>query len=982
MYKKAFTLIELLVVIAMVAILSTISFMSFNSFIEWSRDANRIAQINNIRDWVAIKMNEWKFLMPTDALEIQHNWNTVSYQWYFGRELIEEIWYSMDWIDPKDKTYFLYTISANWKYFQIMSYLEKESSIKDIWYDRSLVFNNNARIPYIVWNKEIWMFFDDNIVPLNDVLSWVYNIQTWDTDLLNVMLRNDRIISWTWDDIFSSIENVVENFWNNIYSCSAQEHAYAIYIVWSPTVSNTPWQNSNSSAPCYFTCRTWFSWDWNTCRPSATSRTQWCAWNPSLNFAWNTTGSITQTWDESLWDYIPSNLSVYNTTPSSTECRFICNANHGYDPDTNTCIAWTQNILCTEKPENSTWNTVSEIVQSWNWSSWLPSNNSVHNITASTNECRFVCNENYTWNWTSCEADVRNNINCWPIPTNAVRNTATQITQTWNWSTWFPSNASVYNTSSSSTECRFQCAANYSWNWSSCIADTRTNIACTWLPANSSWNTATTISQIWTWTSWSPNSVWVHNLEPSPSQCRFTCNSWYVWDWTSCNFVPFIDFKNILVDKCSVSSSDFDTRFNYDTWVYNWSINCSWAWLTDSDLTHFNSLRDVTWNLDLSNNSLTTLNWLNQLWRVSWNFVLNNNSLTNISALSSLWHSRNINLSNNNLSNLNWLSVSNVEILNLSDNNLSTLDNISNKWSIQELYLQNNNIVDINWLEWKSSFRVINLNWNNISNLSVFSRWLSWLRELYLADNNISNLSWLAPLNIDILHLQWNSWINNLSEFNSVNLESRTLRLNNINYSTKISFLSRVCHSWTLQDQSWNTITDKSNICREPAWSYTNFNWWNQNWWLVDLSWTNSHPSNWWNWWFWQTPTSNTWPTWSFDWDRYLFIETSNTWWNTWNSYRTSILQYELNDSSNYINFYYHAYGNGMWIMRLDALVWWNWQTIHTINWQQHTNRNRPWTQTPDITIPNWTTRLRFHYTSWNNHRWDFSIDAITLWER
>jgi len=50
MYKKAFTLIELLVVIAMVAILSTISFMSYNSFIEGTRDANRIAQINNIRD--------------------------------------------------------------------------------------------------------------------------------------------------------------------------------------------------------------------------------------------------------------------------------------------------------------------------------------------------------------------------------------------------------------------------------------------------------------------------------------------------------------------------------------------------------------------------------------------------------------------------------------------------------------------------------------------------------------------------------------------------------------------------------------------------------------------------------------------------------------------------------------------------------------------------------------------------------------------
>jgi hypothetical protein len=48
-------------------------------------------------------------------------------------------------------------------------------------------------------------------------------------------------------------------------------------------------------------------------------------------------------------------------------------------------------------------------------------------------------------------------------------NNVSQITQTWNGSTWAPSTAGTYNTSSSSSECRFKCKTNYERKSNSCV---------------------------------------------------------------------------------------------------------------------------------------------------------------------------------------------------------------------------------------------------------------------------------------------------------------------------------------------------------------------------------------------------------------------------------------------------------------------------------------------------------------------------------
>ena len=62
----------------------------------------------------------------------------------------------------------------------------------------------------------------------------------------------------------------------------------------------------------------------------------------------------------------------------------------------------TRTADCTGLPENAEWNAVSEITQTKEGSSWMPSTQGEYNTNASTTECRFKCVENYFWNGNFC----------------------------------------------------------------------------------------------------------------------------------------------------------------------------------------------------------------------------------------------------------------------------------------------------------------------------------------------------------------------------------------------------------------------------------------------------------------------------------------------------------------------------------------------------------------------------------------------------
>ncbi|MBQ3368539.1 DUF1566 domain-containing protein [bacterium] len=292
------------------------------------------------------------------------------------------------------------------------------------------------------------------------------------------------------------------------------------------TWNGTEWIPSNqavfdtgeNSDACKFRCNTNYSWKNSQCE--ADTQTVNCIGLPA-NASWNSASSITQTWNGENWQ--PTTAGSYNETESTSECRFKCNTNYVWK--NSRCEFSKQTVDCTGLPANASWNSVSSIEQTWNGEEWQPSPVGTYNTAESTSECRFKCNENYSWKNSKCEADTKT-ANCTGLPSNAQWNTASSITQTWNGSSWQPSTTGSYNTTASSAECRFKCKTNYTWDGSKCEADTRT-ASCTDIPANASWNAVSAIIQTWNGSEWTPSNITTYNTTSSTSECRYKCSDSY-----------------------------------------------------------------------------------------------------------------------------------------------------------------------------------------------------------------------------------------------------------------------------------------------------------------------------------------------------------------------------------------------------------------------------------------------------------------------
>ena len=304
---------------------------------------------------------------------------------------------------------------------------------------------------------------------------------------------------------------------------------------WQPSPVGT-YNTAESTSECRFKCNTNYSWKNSKC--VADTRTANCTGLPSTGASWNTATSITQTWSGSTWQ--PSTTGSYNTNASTTECRFKCNTNYSWK--NSKCEADTKTVNCTGLPANAQWNTASSITQTWNGSSWQPTTTGSYNTTASSAECRFKCKTNYTWDGSKCAANTRTE-NCTTIPANASWNSVSAIIQTWNGEDWTPSNSSTYNTTASTSECRYKCADSYHTEngGASCISNTKT-ASCTGLIANAQWNSVSSITQTWNGSAWTPSTAATYNTTASTTQCQYKCNSthyWYNSECTSpCDYEP------------------------------------------------------------------------------------------------------------------------------------------------------------------------------------------------------------------------------------------------------------------------------------------------------------------------------------------------------------------------------------------------------------------------------------------------------------
>lgn len=324
---------------------------------------------------------------------------------------------------------------------------------------------------------------------------------------------------------------------------------------WVPSTAGN-YDTNPSSAECRFKCNPNYSWKNSEC--VAETRTANCSGLPA-NADWNSASSITQTWNGSDW--VPATAGNYDTNPSSAECRFKCDQNYEWNSSTSKCVAATRQAECTTKPENTDWNdngANGKFTQTWNGSAWNPANyTSTYNTTAGI--CRYKCADGYhTENsGASCISNTKTGVACTGLPTNASWNTVSSITQTWNGSSWTPTTTGSFNSTASTSECRFKCNTNYNWNSSSKTCDAaKQTVNCTAKPANTVWNTVSTVTQTWTGSAWSPSNTSTYNTTASTTECRYKCASGYYRDGSSCKE------RTALGNICTGQTSCYDDSYS------------------------------------------------------------------------------------------------------------------------------------------------------------------------------------------------------------------------------------------------------------------------------------------------------------------------------------------------------------------------------------------------------------------------------------
>ena len=90
---------------------------------------------------------------------------------------------------------------------------------------------------------------------------------------------------------------------------------------------------------------------------------------------------------------------IDNETPEKTPPEKCVEAGGNWDEANSLCQRMT---LCSANPQNSEYNSVDRITQTWDGTLWLPSSTAVYNDETSTTECRFKCKEKYFWNDAEC----------------------------------------------------------------------------------------------------------------------------------------------------------------------------------------------------------------------------------------------------------------------------------------------------------------------------------------------------------------------------------------------------------------------------------------------------------------------------------------------------------------------------------------------------------------------------------------------------
>ena len=273
--KNAFTLVELIVVITILAILWTIWFIAYSWYVAWARDTNRVSQLKSISDWLEIYTTKNILPLPDDYRTITSSWETIWYQWYIWKNILDLIEYTSEWVDPKDKSYFNYYLTKDKKQYQLMAYLEESNNVA--WILTNQVFAWDYANRYVVvYGKKLWILTDENNIPIQELWSWDLELKDNTTKYLAHIWKWESL-NLSWDQLRYILLSKSVKKYKAPWDCPE----WFIWVPWNAQF-NQKWFCVAQYEMTYLDANspdsTWWWTDWNTMH--------YVAWKKIVSKSW------------------------------------------------------------------------------------------------------------------------------------------------------------------------------------------------------------------------------------------------------------------------------------------------------------------------------------------------------------------------------------------------------------------------------------------------------------------------------------------------------------------------------------------------------------------------------------------------------------------------------------------------------------------------------------------------------------------------
>lgn len=254
MKKTAFTMMELIIVVTIITILSSIWYIWYLWHIVTVKDNNRVNQIHNIWDGIDLQLSKWKIINPETSIEIFVDWVKYATQWVAWQKVIGESWFTWNGIDPKDGNYYTFLLWSNNKDYQIMSFLEDKDNLPKMLKEVNIFW---TRIPYIYGKDSLWILLDDSWTPLNEVLTWIVNINCIIDEWYKMIFQDWRILDWIVNQ--SQFPNWPCYIKPANWCDTTPTYVNAVYNVGTPTIPYQDWVKWDTTEACSYTCINWYT---------------------------------------------------------------------------------------------------------------------------------------------------------------------------------------------------------------------------------------------------------------------------------------------------------------------------------------------------------------------------------------------------------------------------------------------------------------------------------------------------------------------------------------------------------------------------------------------------------------------------------------------------------------------------------------------------------------------------------------------------